>query len=128
MTKQKILTIDEILKRKNLIENNTYEYYHSEIYDMDIKVDDMDEQEILEIVSETSESEIRRYYKIIYASCPIFKAPELRTEFSDRIKEPYDVIKIVFNNNLTEIISLAQFILKKYGLLNDEMVEKIKKQ
>lgn len=127
MTKRKILTIDEILKRKDILDKENYEYYHSEVYNMDIKVDDCDEQEILETISESGDSEVRRYYKLIYMSCPIFKSEELRTEFSHRIKEPYDVIKIVLNNNLSEVINLGHFILKKYGLLNDGMIENLKK-
>lgn len=127
MTKRKVLTIEDILKQKELLEDNSYEYYHSKVFGMDIKVDDCDEQEILETIQERDESEIRRYLKIIYACCPIFKAPELRTEFENRIKEPYDIIKIVLKNNLSEIMSLGQFILKKYGLLDDEMIESLKK-
>lgn len=123
-----ILTIDEILKRKDLIDNNEYKYYHSKVFNMDIEVDECDAQEILDIVNETDEDENRRNLKLIYASCPIFKAPELHQTFADRIKEPYDIIKVILKNNLGEIADLTRFILKKYGLLDEEQIENIKKQ
>ena len=123
-----VLTIDEILKRKDLIDNNEYEYYHSNVFDMDIHVDECDAQEILDIVNETDEDESRRNLKLIYVSCSIFRAPELHQAFADRIKEPYDIIKVILKNNLAEIASLTRFILKKYGLLDEEQIENIKKQ
>ena len=123
-----VLTIDEILKRKDLIDNNQYELYHSKVYNMDIEVNECDAQEIIDIVNETDEPESRRNLKLIYASCPIFKDAKLREAFGDRIKEPYDVIKVVLQNNLGEIADLTRFILRKYGLLDEEQIEAIKKQ
>lgn len=123
-----VLTIDEILKRKHLIDENKYEFYHSKVYDMDIKIDDVEPQELLDIVNETDEDEHHRQLKIIYLACPIFKEPMLHEEFAERIKEPYDIIKIILRNNLGEIADLTRFILKKYGLLADEDIEAVKKQ
>lgn len=123
-----VLTIEEILKRKDLIDNNEYSYYHLKVFNKDIQVDEIDPQEIIDIVNELDETESRRNLKLIYASCPIFKAPELHQAFEDKIKEPYDIIKVILKNNLGEIADLTRFILKKYGLLDEELVDKIKKQ
>ena len=122
-----ILTIDEILKRKDLIDNNEYKYYHSKVFNMDIEVDECDAQVVLDILGE-DETEYRRYKKLIYECCPVFKATELHQAYADRIKEPYDIINAVFNNNISEIIEFGNFILKKYGFLNQEQIENIKKQ
>ena len=50
MSKVKAITIDDILKQKQILESNTY-FYHSKIYDKDIEICDADKQEVLEIVS-----------------------------------------------------------------------------
>ena len=124
MTKQ--ITIEDILKCKKL-KTDIGNFYHSKVYDKDIEVSDINKQAIIDIVSDKEDSEYHRYLKLIYTCCPIFKSEELRTEFSHRIKEPYDLIDIVFGNNISEVIDLGNFILKKYGLLDDEVLKNLKK-
>jgi len=127
MTKNKKLTIEKILARKNLIDKDLNKNtYYSALLDSDIDVEENRQEQILDIISEQEESQYKRYIRLIYACCPIFKLANENKVYE--VKEPYDIVPLVLENNMSEIIALGNFIMKKYGFLDDDMVEKIKKQ
>ena len=122
----KKLTVDDILAKKKIIDKKANENFYSKIFDAEIEVNNAKADSITDILSDSTDGEFRRYLKLIYLCCPIFKSEELRKNFDD-LKEPYDIIERVFGNNLNEIMQLGNFILKKYGFLDEDLVEKIKK-
>ncbi len=123
----KKLTVKDILAQKKLIDENVNKNFYSKLFDAEIEVKSNCADGITSILAEVNESEFRRYLKLIYLCCPIFKDEELRANYSD-IKEPYDIINKVFGTNVSEIMSLGNFILTKYGFLDEETLDKIKKQ
>lgn len=127
MTK-KILTAKDILANKKLIEKKENKNYFSKILNGYIEIaDKVNKNSLIEIINETDEGQYERCLKLIYLCCPIFKDETLKDGL-EGIKTPYDVIEIVLDNNTKEIIDLSNFILKRFGFLDDEAVEKIKKQ
>lgn len=123
----KKLTVEDILAQKKLIDKKANQNFYSKVFNAEIEVKDAKADSITEILSDSSEGEFRRYLKLIYLCCPIFKSEELRNSF-DGIKEPYDIIERVFGNNLNEIMQLGNFILTKYGFLDEDLLKDIKKQ
>lgn len=126
MTNKK-LTVKDILEKKKLIEEKANKNFYSKLFDAEIEVKDAKADAITEILSDSSEGEYRRYLKLIYLCCPLFKDEELRGQFTD-IKEPYDIINKVFGNNINEVMQLGNFILSKYGFLDEGLLDKVKKQ
>lgn len=123
----KKLTVEDILAQKKLIDKKANQNFYSKVFNAEIEVKDAKADSITEILSDSSEGEFRRYLKLIYLCCPIFKSEELRNSF-DGIKEPYDIIERVFGNNLNEIMQLGNFILTKYGFLDEDLLKDVKKQ
>ena len=123
----KKLTVEDILAQKKLIDKKANQNFYSKVFNAEIEVKNTKADSITEILWNNSDSEFRRYLKLIYLCCPIFKSEELRNSF-DNIKEPYDIIERVFGNNLNEIIQLGNFIMTKYGFLDEDLLKSIKKQ
>lgn len=123
----KKLTVEDILAQKKLIDKKANQNFYSKVFNAEIEVKDAKADSITEILSDSSEGEFRRYLKLIYLCCPIFKSEELRNSF-DGIKEPYDIIECVFGTNINEIMQLGNFILAKYGFLDEDLLPDIKKQ
>jgi len=121
----KKLTIENILEKKKLIEKTTKNYF-SKFFDAEIEIKEVNKNSILEILADKDAGEYDRYLQLVYLCCPIFKAEELRKNFE--IKTPYEIIDKVFNNNISEVMNLGNFILQKYGLLDEDLIEKVKKQ
>lgn len=121
----KKLTIENILEKKKLIEKTTKNYF-SKYFDAEIEIKEVNKNSILEILADKDAGEYDRYLQLVYLCCPIFKAEELRKNFE--IKTPYEIIDKVFNNNISEVMNLGNFILQKYGLLDEDLIEKVKKQ
>ena len=122
----KKLTIDGILKHKKITDSQKGKNFYSKTFDAEIEIDCKNPEEIIEIFADKNESEYRKYLKLIYACCPIFKAEELRKSYE--VKEPYDVITKVFGDNINEVMELGNFLLGKFGFLDEETVKKLKKQ
>ncbi len=127
MTKKAVLTAKEFLEKKKLIEKLPKNYY-SEYFGGEIEIDsNVPKSEIMVIVADDDDDQYRKYLKLIYTCCPIFKSADFRDELDD-IKEPYDVIDKVFAGAITEVFGLGNFIMQKYGFLSVEDTSKIKKQ
>jgi len=124
MTKK--LTIENILAKKKIIEKKAKENYYSKFFDAEIEVKEVNKDSILEIIGDSGEGEYRRYQKLIYLCCPIFKDDELRKNYE--VKEPYDIIDKVFGDNISEVMNLGNFILSKYGFIDEELLQTLKKQ
>ena len=122
----KKLTVDRILKAKKILDGKSGKSFYSKVLDSDIDIECNNPEEIISIFQE-DEGEFRKYLKLIYECCPIFKESELREAYSN-IKEPYDIIRRVFGDNLNEIIELGNFLLQKFGFLDADTVKNLKKQ
>lgn len=128
MTK-KILTVKEVLAQKKIISGKQEKNYYSELLGGEIKLSNkINKDDLLEYVRDSNRGEYDRYKEMIYEFCPIFKSEELREAFKDEIDEPTDIVEKVFCENINEIIKLGNFILKRFGLLSDSDIEKLKKQ
>ena len=122
----KKLTIDGILKHKKITDSQKDKNFYSKTFDEEIEIDCKNPEEIIGIFADKNESDYRKYLKVIYACCPIFKAPELREEYE--VNEPYDIISKVFGDNISEVIDLGLFLTSKFGFLDEDTVKKLKKQ
>ena len=127
MTKKAVLTAKDFLEKKKLIDKLPKNYY-SEYFGGEIEIDsNVPKNEIMVIVSDDDDDLYRKYLKLIYTCCPIFKSAVFRDEIGD-IKEPYEIIDKVLTGAITEVFGLGNFIMRKYGFLPVEDTSKIKKQ
>lgn len=121
----KKVTIEDILKTKQIIEEKQNIPFYSKTFDGEIEIEDISPERILSIVNSSSKDEpLRADYELIYECCPIFRNKKLQEAYD--IEDPVMVVEKAFGKNIIEIDSLAKHILKKYGYYED--VEKIKKQ
>lgn len=128
MTK-KVLTVKELLAQKKIIEKKQEKNYYSELLGGEIELGEkINKDDLLEYVADTSKGEYEKYKDVIYMCCPIFKSEELREAFKGELDIPTDIIDKVFNDNMQEVVNLGNFIFKKFGFLNDKVVENLKKQ
>lgn len=126
--KKKILTVKDLLQKKEIIKNEDEEFY-SELLNGCIAITNkINRDSLLEYLTDESKGEYERYRDIIYLCCPIFKSDELREAYKGEIDTPVDIVDKVFCNNMQEVINLGNFIFKKFGFLQNEQAEKIKKQ
>lgn len=129
MTKKvtKKVTIEDILKKKNLIDNAKPEPFYSDFFGGEIEVEDVPVDRVIEIMSNANASEpLRADYELIYTCCPIFRAKELQEQYN--IQDPIDVVKAVYGKNLNEPNQLAKHLMRRYGFYLGEGKAKIKKQ
>lgn len=125
----KVLTVKEVLEQKKIISEKQEKNYYSELLGGEIELSNkINKDDLLEYVRDSNRGEYDRYKEMIYEFCPIFKSEELREAFKDEIDEPADIVEKVFCENINEIIKLGNFILKRFGLLSDSDIEKLKKQ
>ncbi len=115
----KKMTMETFLKQKGLIENKKENYY-SKLFDAEFEVTCSNPAGIVNIMG-GNDDENRKYLKLIYDCCPFFKDEALRAEFD--VKDPYDLVVKVFGNKYGEIYKLGNFILEKYGFLEDTKKE-----
>lgn len=120
------LTIEDILKKKKILENIKSEPYYSEFFEKEIEIEDIKPSKIMEIINNADETEpLRADWELIYTCCPIFRNKELLEEYS--INDPIDIIGKIYGNNIIEPSNLAKHILKRYGFYINDGVNKIKK-
>ena len=125
MTNKKV-TIEDILKKKKIIEEKRKEPFYSETFEGEIEIIDIPAEKVLNIINSANPDEpLRSDYEIIYECCPIFRSKELQENYD--IKEPIEVIEKCFGSNIQEIDNLAKHIIKRYGFYQDK-VEPVKKQ
>lgn len=120
--------IEDILQKKQLLDDTINKPYYSDFFGGDIEVEDnalAKVSKIMQKAKDYSGDAVRLDLELIYALCPVFRSKELQKQFE--VDDPIDVVAKSFNNNLVEISSLAKHIIKKYGLDIDKVSE-IKKQ
>ncbi len=121
----KKVTIEDVLKAKQVIEEKQNKPFYSKTFDGEIEIEDVSPDKILSIVNASSKDEpLRADYELIYECCPIFRSKELQNNYD--VEDPIMIVEKAFGKNIIEIDSLAKHILKKYGYYED--IEKIKKQ
>ena len=127
MTKaKKILTAQEFLAKKKLIDANRSLVYHSERFGGDILIkDDVDMTELSELTYQEDLSETEKCVRIVYMCCPLFKSAEFREVFD--VKEPYDVVREGFKGAGIELFALTKKIMQIYGFLDSELIDDTKK-
>lgn len=119
------LTIEDILKNKNILEKKKKAPYFCEMFGREIDIEELPVSKIAQILNNAQNDEpMRADYELIYESCPIFRSKELLEEFD--VKDPITIVEAVFNKNIIEINNLARFILGRYGY--GEQIENVKKQ
>lgn len=120
------VTIADILERKNIIKPLDFTFYSAEL-DGEIEIKKIDPDTITNIVAETDKmGQYKAYCKLIYTSCPIFKAKELHETYKP--VEPFEIVDIVLNTNVQEVFSLGNKILQIYGFLPRTDINTVKKQ
>lgn len=126
---KKVLTVKELLAQKKIIEKKQEKNYYSELLGGEIELSNkINKDDLLEYVSDDSKGEYEKYKDVVYMCCPIFKSDELREAYKDEIEIPTDIVDKVFNDNMQEVINLGNFIFKRFGFLNEKIVENLKKQ
>ena len=118
----KKVTIEDILKKKGLIKEEQRIFY-SNMFEGEIEIKSINAEEVLEIMSEEN-SEITKYQKLIYLSCPFFADKNLQEQLN--VKDPFDTVKAVYGDNICEVLELGNVILSRYGFTRDK-VENVKK-
>lgn len=120
------MTTEIFLKNKGILKNKPKNYY-SKMFNAEFEVNCPNPSVIPQIFANEEDDELYKYQKLIYNCCPYFKDEELHKVVDS--KDPYDIVNEVFNENIGEIYRLGNFILTKYGFIDDleETTKKIKK-
>lgn len=125
MTKKKI-SIEDVLKKKQLIEQNEIKPFYSKVFDAEIDIEDVSVEQIMSIIESADESEpLRADDELIYACCPFFRDKELQEQLG--VKDPIETVRAVYGKNISEPTQLVKHILSFYGVDFSQMVQKIKK-
>lgn len=117
------ITIDDILQKKKLVKD--YSVFKSKYFGKDFELETIKPAQLVEIMN-SDEDEITRYCKLIYNSCPFFRQKELIEALEAEI--PYTTVSKAFGNNYAGLFEFGNFIMEKYGFLDEETVNKVKKQ
>lgn len=127
----KNITLEMLLERKRQSQEDKFKkvLFYSEILGGNIEVIKQKAKDILKLMDNLDTSDVEESYrvncKLIFMHCPIFKSKELQEEYE--VVEPYDIISLVFDENLGEINRLCQTILDLYGLADEMMNKEVKR-
>ncbi|MDY2739570.1 MAG: hypothetical protein SOU94_07050 [Acidaminococcus sp.] len=111
-------TLDELLRRKLQSENDRNSFFPIEAPEigMTFMVQRLSVDKVLDVVNEVSEGnrELKDNYeaivRLIYDSVPLLHDEKLRAD----VFEPYDVVALVFGDNIEAIVNFGQAILSKF--------------
>lgn len=123
---KKILTLEKLLEEKKIINPKKWEFECEEFDDI-IKIEKVAPSKISSIAKDMQEGKIDDYtacQMAIFESVPMFKAKELREQYS--VAEPFEVVDAVFDRNIGLIYTFGNRIFANYGLV--EVKDDIKKQ
>ena len=122
-TKINKITIDDILQKKKLVKD--YSVFKSKFFGKDFELETIKPAQLVEIMN-SDEDEITRYCKLIYNSCSFFRQKELIEALEVEI--PYLTVAETFGDNYAGLFEFGNFIMEKYGFIDEETVNKVKKQ
>ena len=122
-TKINKITIDDILQKKKLVKD--YSVFKSKFFGKDFELETIKPAQLVEIMN-SDEDEITRYCKLIYNSCSFFRKKELIEALEVEI--PYLTVAETFGDNYAGLFEFGNFIMEKYGFIDEETVNKVKKQ
>ena len=123
----KKVTIEDILKKKKIIEETSVKPFYSEFFGGEIEIEDIPVSTIARIIQNSDETdELRADYELVYTCCPIFRSKELLEEYD--VKDPIDIVGKLYKCNITELSELTKHILNRYGIFIHNGVETVKKQ
>ena len=122
-TKTNKITIDDILQKKKLVKD--YSVFKSKFFGKDFELETIKPAQLVEIMN-SDEDEITRYCKLIYNSCSFFRQKELIEALEVEI--PYLTVAETFGDNYAGLFEFGNFIMEKYGFIDEETVNKVKKQ
>ena len=128
MTKIKKLTIEELLKEKDIDVSNEM-YYDSTVLNRRIDFERIKNKKVLDIMQEVSDDTLDLYSAnlyLIYLSVPMFRNEELQKKYEND-GNPYEVVESIFKNDVMDITNFGAKILSFYGF-TQQRVEEIKKQ
>lgn len=122
-------TLDELLRRKLQSENDRNSFFPIEAPEigMTFMVQKLPIDKVLEMVNILSADhlEIKDNYEalvqLIYDSVPLLHDEKLR----NGVVEPYDVVPLVFGDNIEGIVNFGRSILTKF-YMNSEAEEELK--
>ncbi|MFR9055794.1 MAG: hypothetical protein ACLVJS_08755 [Acidaminococcus intestini] len=122
-------TLDELLRRKLQSENDRNSFFPIEAPEigMTFMVQKLPIDKVLEMVNSLSADhlEIKDNYEalvqLIYDSVPLLHDEKLR----NGVVEPYDVVPLVFGDNIEGIVNFGRSILTKF-YMNSEAEEELK--
>lgn len=122
-------TLDELLRRKLQSENDRNSFFPIEAPEigMTFMVQKLPIDKVLEMVNSLSADhlEIKDNYEalvqLIYDSVPLLHDEKLR----NGVVEPYDVVPLVFGDNIEGIVNFRRSILTKF-YMNSEAEEELK--
>lgn len=120
-TKKNTVSVDELLARKNAIED--FSAFHSEMFNTDFEIEKIKASDITTIM-ETDGDEYEKYGRLIYISCPYFRQKELQNKLG--VENPYDVAEALYGDNYAEFYEFGNFILRRYGFTVDR-INRVKK-
>lgn len=119
--KVKTLSIDELLARKNAVED--FSVFHSVMFNTDFELEKLKPSDIITIM-EGDGDEYEKYGRLLYTSCPYFRQKELMEKLE--VENPYDVPEALYGDNYAELFEFGNFILKRYGFTSDR-IDRVKK-
>ena len=122
-TKTNKITIDDILQKKKLVKD--YSVFKSKYFGKEFELETIKPAQLVEIMN-SDEDEITRYCKLIYNSCSFFRKKELIEALEVEI--PYLTVAETFGDNYAGLFEFGNFIMEKYGFIDEETVNKVKKQ
>ena len=127
MTKIKKLTIDELLKEKD-INVSSEMYYDSAVLNRRIDFERIKNKKVLDMMQEVSDGTLDLFSAnlyLIYLSVPMFRNEELQKKYEND-GNPYEVVESIFKNDVMDITNFGAKILSFYGF-TQQRVDEIKK-
>ena len=120
------ITIEDVLKKKNLVTNEKIQPFYSDFFNAEIDIDDVSVSQIMNVIENADENEpLRADDELIYTCCPFFRNKELQEKLE--VKDPIETIRAVYGRNIAEPAKLVKYILSHYGIDFNAGVQKIKK-
>jgi hypothetical protein len=125
------LTLQDLLARKLQKDQDRTEYksVYLENFGGELEIKKLPLPKFLGIIDEISENtsagqSMRVQMDLIYECCPLLHNPELQQEYD--CTEPTDIVGKVFDDNLTDIMTVVAAIFEFYGMNSEDIVGELK--
>lgn len=119
----KKITLEQLIARKEQGQRDKMAYKEIEIDILDGKltVKRLPLTTVLNMLDNMGENaktsnSIEFSKELIYKSCPLFQDKKLQSVYAEEISEPYDIVTVIFDDNVGVINDVTGKILAFYGL------------